>query len=365
MKRESLIVLLVSEQTLPNIQFLKWIGSQEKSEEYKILFISTEKMEKKQKSEIILETAKLFAFNAISHEIKLVEENNFQNIPEMIKDYDYSEHEHIYINVTGSTKLVSIATFQFFSQMNNTEIYYVPFQGKLQQIYPNSEYYDPCFITLKECMAANNYEYIANTECLKDFAFNKTLYDKCLKQNNGGLRAITNMSNARKNNDGTFDINALQFNKTKKYSYNDVQKAINIVKFCGFNPSHLKGKEIMFITGGWFEEYAYQIIKDSFSLDESSISLNVKSKIKDVKNEFDVVFMDKEQVLHIVECKALVGNSNYSSVIQDALFKLQAEKSKFGLKTKCHIFTKADVQNENLLERARLYDIEIVDGSKI
>ena len=49
MKRESLIVLLVSEQTLPNIQFLKWIDSQKKSEEYKILFISTEKMEKKAK----------------------------------------------------------------------------------------------------------------------------------------------------------------------------------------------------------------------------------------------------------------------------------------------------------------------------
>ena len=365
MKRESLLVLLVSEQTLPNIQFLKWIDSQKKSEEYKILFISTEKMEKKQKSGIILETAKLFAFNAISYDIRLVEENNFQTIPIIINDYDYSGYEHIFVNVTGSTKLVSIAAFQIFSQMNNTEIYYVPFQGNLQRIYPDTAYYTPSFITLKECMSANNYEYISNTECLKDFSFNKIFYDMCLRKNSGGLRAITNMSNARKNDDGTFDINALRSNKTKKYSYDDVQKAINIVKFCGFDPSHLKGKEIMFITGGWFEEYSYQIIKDSFSLDEDSISLNVKSKIKDVKNEFDVVFMDEKQVLHIVECKALVGNSNYVPVIQDALFKLQAEKSKFGLKTKCHIFTKAEVQNENLNERAKLYDIEIVDGSRI
>ena len=100
-------------------------------------------------------------------------------------------------------------------------------------------------------------------------------------------------------------------------------------------------------------------------MNDDSISLNVKSNIKDVRNEFDVVFMDKDQVLHIVECKALVGKENYIPVIQEALFKLQAEKSKFGLKTKCHIFTKAIVQNKNLNERAKLYDIEIVDGSKI
>ena len=365
MKNERLVVILISEQTLPNIQFLKWISLHKGSEKYNLLFISTDKMEKKKKSEIILETAKIFNFTVVSYDIKLVEENNFQTIPAVINDYDYSEYEHIFVNITGSTKLVSIAAFKVFSQMENTEIYYVPFQGQLQQIYPDSAYYDPSFITLKECMTANNYEYISNTKCLKDFNFNNSFYDNCLKNNKSGLKVLVDMRNVKKNDDKTFDINELLNLKTKRNSSDDIRKAINIVKYCGFDPSHLNGKEISFISGGWFEEYSYQIIKNTFNVNDDSISLNVKSNIKDVRNEFDVVFMDKDQVLHIVECKALVGKENYIPVIQEALFKLQAEKSKFGLKTKCHIFTKAIVQNKNLNERAKLYDIEIVDGSKI
>ena len=49
---------------------------------------------------------------------------------------------------------------------------------------------------------------------------------------------------------------------------------------------------------------------------------------------------------------------------RESIFLLVNEQT-FDLKTKCHIYTKAEVQNKNLLERASLYGIEIVGRSKI
>lgn len=49
---KTLIISLISEQTVPNIQFMKWYWNEHISLQSDLLFISTEEMEKKRKIKI-------------------------------------------------------------------------------------------------------------------------------------------------------------------------------------------------------------------------------------------------------------------------------------------------------------------------
>lgn len=362
MEKKQLVVLLVSDQTIPNIQFSKWVKHSFPDQKFDFLFISTQKMEELGKSRIICNIVHSFGFKEDKYYIVEVEENNFSEIPKELEKIehsnkiDYFKYEKIIVNITGGTKLVSLSSFQFFIQ-KKAEIYYLPIFGQLQQIYPNTIFYDNLpIITIEECMKANGYEYEANSSCLKDFEFNLSFYKNCISKYNSGLKIINNMATAEKNDDGSFNI--LSSENSKK---SEIDDANEILRYCSFDPTHLSKNEIKYIMGGWLEEFVYQWIKKNYNLPDSAIALNVRSKsiVQNVKNEFDVVFMDNQHLLHIVECKAWSKDNNYDSML-DAIYKLQAEKSKFGLKSKCHLFTTAKASN-NIQERAEQYGIDIIN----
>ena len=361
MSEKQLVVLLVSDQTIPNIQFSKWVKHSFPDQRFDFLFVSTKKMEKLGKSHIICNIVHSFGFQEDKYFIAEVEESNFSEIPieleriEHSKKIDYSKYEKIIVNITGCTKLVSLSVFHFFIH-RKSEIYYLPINGQLQQIYPNTVFYDNLpAITLDECMKANGYEYEANSSCLKDFEFNLSFYKNCISQHSLGLKIINNMANAEKNNDGSFNILSLENSKKP-----EIDDAKEILRYCDFDPTHLSKNEIKYIMGGWLEEHVYQWAKQNYKLPDSAIALNVKSKsiAQNVENEFDVVFMDKQHLLHIVECKAWSKDHNNDSML-DAIYKLQAEKTKFGLKSKCHLFTTAKA-SDNIQKRAEQYEIEII-----
>lgn len=362
MEKKQLVVLLVSDQTIPNIQFSKWIKHSFPNSKFDFLFISTKKMEDLGKSRIIRNIIHSFGFQEDKYYIVEVEENNFSKIPkeleksEQSEKIDYSEYGKIIVNITGGTKLVSLSAFQFFIQ-KRAQIYYLPISGQLQQIYPVTVFYDNLpAITLEECMKANGYEYEANSSCLKDFEFNMSFYKNCISLHNPGLKIINNMATSEKNNDGSFNI--LSSENSKKPELDDAKE---ILRYCDFDPTHLSRNEIKYIMGGWLEEHVYQWVKQNYKLPDSAIALNVRSKsiVQNVKNEFDIVFMDKQHLLHIVECKAWSKDNNFESMLE-AIYKLQAEKSKLGLKSKCHLFTTAQVGN-NIQKRAEQYEIEIIN----
>ena len=51
--KKTLIISIISEQTIPNIQFMKWYWNEHKDLQADLLFISTVEMENKEKSKLI------------------------------------------------------------------------------------------------------------------------------------------------------------------------------------------------------------------------------------------------------------------------------------------------------------------------
>ena len=368
--QKTLIVSLVSEQTIPNVQFVKWYSSENPDIRADMFFISTREMENKEKTRLIMDTLELSDFPCETTRIIEVDENSLVDIREKLGgSFCLREHElniqsygKIVLNMTGGTKIMALAAFQFFSKFENTEIYYKTFDGKIFQAFPvEREISMKPNISLAEFLTANDFEAEETGEILKSYEFNKIFYERCLSKNPAGLKLLQYPGDA-KNYDGTVNLKRVRETGAEKEA---LKQAGNIIRFCAFDPEHITGQQIRYIMGGWFEEYVYQYIINEKGIPECNIALSLKIEHGDDKNELDVVYIDEKDMLHIVECKRHDQKKNSSSIINDAIYKLKSLTTKFGLKVKGHIYTKTSPVSQACISKANDFGIEIVDGSRI
>jgi hypothetical protein len=155
----------------------------------------------------------------------------------------------------------------------------------------------------------------------------------------------------------------------EKFSSIDNEKATKeniceLIKKFNFDTSKVKLEHIRYITGGWFEEFVYQKICNEYeNVEKENIALNVNISKGNDKNELDVIYLDKNNMLHIIECKSFLDGKDGSKILTEALYKLQAIiKTKFGLFVKHHLYTKSIIDKETPLNRAREFGIDLKDG---
>jgi hypothetical protein len=130
----------------------------------------------------------------------------------------------------------------------------------------------------------------------------------------------------------------------------------------------LNKKEINYLTGGWFEEYGYNLVREHIQLEDDKIGLDVQISHAGTQNEFDVMFVH-ENILYAIECKTALKDGK-RSLLNDTLYKLSPLKRDFGLIVKGYLFTldknlrdgegniTRDSQN-----RAALLGVQLVDGA--
>ncbi len=368
--KKTLIISLVSNQTIPNVQFAKWYRNENPLMVSDLFFISTAGMERQNKSELIRNALDISDFPYEGYGTIEVDENSLMSIRKKLvdifssphKEFDVHSYGKIVLNMTGGTKIMSLAAFQYFSEFKNTEIYYKAFGEKILQVFPNERTISATApVSLEEFLTANDIAAEETGEFMKDFEFNSRFYEKCLRNNAEGLKVISKLGEA-KNADGTFSISNM---RNGLNSDKDVNKAMNIANFCHFSPERITGVQESFMKSGWFEEYVCQTIMEKYGIAKENIALNLKIERGNDKNELDVVYVGDGNTLHIVECKALVQKKDTSQIINDALYKLKSLTTKFGLKVKGHIYTKATEIGQMYRDRAKEFDIEIVDGTMI
>lgn len=368
---KKLIVLLISEQTVPNIQFLKWFFKNN-LQTVDLLFISTQKMEAKGKTE--------HTKNALSYLEKYIEEqkticvdeNSINDIKEKTdKLISTWEHDSYTVSITGGTKIMSLSTFDYFRNKANCEIFYQPLNQNLQRIFPCYEEFSVSeILDLEEYMKAHGIQFKFDNNCTRDYDYNSTVYKSVIEQNRESIKPIIAMqnnsyfSNIFKRKD-KIDFELIPEDKFKTPEGSLISKETvcdTILKF-GFDIKTISREELRYITGGWFEEYVFQKTKRDLKLSDGNIALNVSIEKDGVKNELDVVYI-KENRLNVIECKSFLDGKEGNKVLNDALYKLQAiMKSKFGLNSKPYLYTQSIITKNTVLDRAKDFGIELVDGS--
>ncbi len=360
----NLAVVLISDQTIPNVVYLKEI--REKWD--KVLFITTEGMEKKQKSETIAKALDNCPFDKI-----VVDENMIFDVTQKLENY-FSENNYdkAFVNITGGTKIMSLGTYMFFKDKSFVEnIVYLPI-GKTtyKQLYPMGKDGKAKDIPLSYRMSIEEYiEALGLKIEQRGNIVNKELTLKIFDVFSDKywiFNEITQILREYRTSDGPKKLSKSE----------DIEKVKSFLEVLGFDSNRFDFKSnrkwIDYFSGGWFEEYIYLKISDlkGKCFDDVVFNFKLKPKNEEVEkdNEFDLIFI-RDNKLGIIECKT--GNMENRD-ITNVFYKVAYLNRTFGLSAESYIsflskniFDKEGNLKNNIKENSKVFNVKVITESDI
>ncbi len=354
------LVNIISAQTIPNILFVKEMY------EYgdKLMFISSCIMESK--INWILNTLNIQDTKQV---INIVFENTddeerWDVMCDKIKSY-LTENEKYLVNLTGGTKYMDFAVSEVFEKFNSA-IYYIPYP-KNYILSPRTHNNIPIDtrlsvadyltaynvpiknkeLTLPECFTTSFFDFYVSGRITEE---HKVILDK--------LRAYRKGKGA---NGNPFTISELENGKDSS----NRPRIDGLSDFLGFisfptKENKLTKYEIQYLTGGWFEEYVYNLIKKNVEPDDIQLGVEIQKSESTNINDLDVVFT-KGNKLYVIECKTGVDSENLFNQI---VYKASALKEKLlGLSGKSYIFSLNPPMDDKLKNTAKNMGTTYIDLS--
>ena len=347
------------------------------------------------------------------HEMVSLEDEN--SIPTALKLFQdivtkYPEAEW-FINITGGTKPMSIAAFEFFRDRSNCTMLYVPINDQTKalkfirkkQLSPFDE--ENAAIRLKALSITNEIELLDHKVSIGQFLagygfelvkevsvvelneklaldwFETSVY---LVKNHDNkdvidfLRRFTEISHKRNGRE-----NGLNLQDSDKMDLSDdglINKLTQIFPLFSVKDSKITGSleanEVEFLTGGWLEVFIWALLNkhsNDLGIREVHLDLEIGSKSSiepRPKNEWDVTFM-QDQSLCFIECKT--GNQKKKKG-EDILYKVEAIKKHLGaLRVKSYLATTSPIVIDkktgeiykHLKTRSALYNCKIIEGENL
>ena len=376
MQKYDIHVCLISAQAAPNL--LPILDSEFKPK--KAIFLVSKTM--KQRAEYLAKT-----FEKLNVKVKLKnisDEFNFglmeEEIFKLVEEY---ENESIALNVTGGTKLMSIAAENAFSALGkpifyiDTDSNHILFISKNeeQKWLPNLEMkaknkidiylsaYGSTVLSTQNPIERKKY-----LPAIEPFIKNYDNYTQVIPLLN--LHATLSQSNGYKS----------EYTKDNKKTgkLDELLLGLDYQGLLNYDGQTIdfKNREIKtFLNGGWLEDYTYFQLKEIANIEDIACGADVanpkfklgkneyNSENKGNKNEFDIVFMAKNK-LHIIECKTQLMDKNGGIKADDILYKLETLKDYGGLMTKKCLVSYFEVP-EQVKNRANFLNIEIIQGKDL
>lgn len=323
-----IIVSILSNHSVPNFLFIKEMEGQYDRH----LFVTSPEIgQLGRKGQLI----KALGITQQDVTIISVDGNDYLSAIATLTDKWQEDEDNDYIvNLTGGTKMMSLAVHDFFKD-KRAEFYYVPL-GK-------NEYYN---------LGTGEKTPLKYRVNLREYF---SLYGIRFES-----KAEDTFVHPESETMGIFEsVQKSHFYLPKKLR--DAQKAAT--------PELRR-----YLGGEWFEEFSFFKLKEAFNLrdEDIAVSLKIYRENESTKNdnELDVAFMFNN-VLYVVECKVTMTGYGRDTklVVDDYLYKLAAISKDFGLQVSAYIFTLhrmqtfSDEVKLNFLNRCRILGIKgIVTG---
>lgn len=139
----------------------------------------------------------------------------------------------------------------------------------------------------------------------------------------------------------------------------NLSKFLNYIKFEPAEKGILNTAELDYLTGGWFEEYVYYLIKTVIQPDEIAIGVHIDgcTEIKH-NNELDVCFIKNNQFF-VIECKSGISSE---SMFNEIVYKVSALKEVLlGVACQSYIFSLKKDPTGDLKKIAKYMGITFCD----
>lgn len=307
MQMKKILVTVVSDQTIPNVLFIKEMQGNADG----FLFISTIKMEDKQKTKAIIEACGLTIEKTST---VIVDQDSPFLVKHTIENWlnTFNDSTEFIVNLTGGNKTTTLVVFNVFSK-KESNFFYIPIGSKW--IVKLNDHFEETQIPLTVQLDLHTY----------------------LKAN--GLYFNS--------------PDALIFTKAQTYQIFQSYKAVSFNRelFPYKTVTNLLGYELPKenAPGTWFEEYIFYRSCDELKLNDSSVAYSVyifsESEQPTNEMEFDLIFV-LENELYVAECKVSLGKSPRKTALS-TMHKLNALTSNFGLTTNLFLITLADMRLYN------------------
>lgn len=307
MKR--IIVSIVSEQTVPNYLFIKelfQIGDE-------LLFVSSSKYA--DRIDWILQT--LNYKNCRDERIVFPERGEerwvdmeTQLLRKLSKDVQYI------VNLTGGTKYMSLLAQSVFEKYNS-RFYYIPYpQNIILEPSTNEAISLKYRLNIKEYLSCYNVSFTEKCT-VEEKSYTSSFYDKFLF-GHLDFKVIDLLRSYRNNKKIAISSIETCISTEKKPQIANLGTFLKSVNFPLCEKGFLTRHEIEYLTGGWFEEYMYYLIKDKIEPQDIKLGVLIKRTDRTNQNDLDVVFMSGNK-LFVIECKTgIQGQKMFNETVYKA-----------------------------------------------
>lgn len=302
-----------------------------------------------------------------------IDEFRYELICRTLKSHITGEGTY-YVNLAGGTRYLALAVQQAFERYR-TRFYYVNIEDNQiisskfdDSIYDDDDYsYDIKHrMNIAEYLDIHDMEHNIGTYShtpILPFEASKIMFEKFSQQE---FRAddYQTMELLRENYRNKRFVRISELLHPSPKSKHVIVRIPHIMDFLGRIHFETRQKdtltrcELEWLTGGWFEEYIYYLVKEAIQPDD--ICLGIKLWEEGVKrhNELDVTFI-KNNKLFVIECKTGIQTEALFNVI---VYKACAlRESLLGANSHSYIFTLKDDDKDVLMRIAENMDIQLVD----
>ena len=367
MNKQRTLVCLVSQQTVPNYLFIKemyqpgdelWLITSKGGNEVYVKYLQ----------EVLGWT------NATIKVLTLAKEHDEEDWNRLIKQFDgwFSDDRQYVVSVIGGTKPMNLALYEALRTKDST-IYYIPYgrndicqMGRGAKVVPITYR-----LSVDEYVRLYGHRIYNSSACIRSLADNERIFQAVLdgygKEVAEGLSMLRKLRGKKSDLSDDPRLRAMRNSLDKKsctgLSIDELPEAQAVMKQFGFIPEQegfISKKEIEYLTGGWFEEWAMQQVKSHLNLSDGHILANAHLDEAN-GNELDVVFTH-ENKLYVIECKSGIDRlsefKNYVtkvSAIRNNLKGLSATSAIFGISS----------DDQSWSEAARYFGINYVSRSML
>ena len=322
------------------------------------MFLSTNGMEKKGCREWILRTTRIEE-NRLINPIE-INPFSFEDIEAKLDEVINGEDSYI-VNLTGGTKIMSLAAYEFFKDLSS-EIYYLTGRGEYLKLHPGRKkniYPLKSKVTLQEYLTSYGFELKDSSQPLRSQEESKLMLSYFLTSFNRkiDIPILGELRNHR---------------SRKNISFERVTGLADFLERIGFKPekeNKISKYECRYLTGDWLEEYLYFFLMENFNITKDEIGLSWVVDKNGTLNEFDVLLM-RNNKLYLFECKTSIylDQDEKDTFIGETIYKSDSLRNKFGLFTQTIVFTLSDLNNTRLekhLDRAEASRVKLIGKSMI
>lgn len=282
-------------------------------------------------------------------------------------------HATLYsVNLAGGTRYMALAVQQVFERFN-AEFFYVQVEVNMivkskfdESIFNNDDFFYPI------CHRMTIAEYLLAHEMLHDLNEFPHVPIRTREESEYIFKLFTQRGLSKRDYE-TLELLRTYYRNMKSvqiltaensgcYQYPPVPGLSGFLYSIEFVPAKkgfLSKRELEYLTGGWFEEYVYYLVKKYIKPQDMAIGVRISRKGVKHDNELDVVFT-KGNKLFVIECKTGVQTER---LFNEIVYKVCAiREALLGVSCYSYIFSLKRDETDVLKRIADNMEITFVDN---